>query len=273
MSIKLFFNTLNNTNMTNNSTDTSYYGDLTFKLKVPLQLTNIKKIWNLSIADMIVYIDWSMISAYLLNNIFYYSINGGIETTFTIPDGSYTSTDLKNYLTNNSAFTVTYSTITNKFTFVHSTYNFTLRFDENSAYEELGFKSGYSYTSTAKSLTSSYSIDLSGSRQLFVKTSILTKNIDPQTMSNCSYILDNVPINVDNYNLLSYTSTNYFRAEIIDKYISEIRIQLLDDEYNIIGIKSHWSITLQLDEVDNPSYVEIDLSKIKNNLIIDDNIN
>ena len=133
-----------------------------------------------------------------------------ISYTYTIPDGSYGYYDLLTLFNSNIQLSVSYSSTSGKFTFSHSTYDFTIS-SLRTCYNELGFYN-INYYSSNKSLVSYIPIDLSGTETLYIKTNLVTSNIDSRSGKIGSYILDNIPITVDNFSVLRYYNFYGFRT-------------------------------------------------------------
>ena len=62
-------------------------------------------------------------------------------------------------------------------------------------------------------------------------------------------MLDHIGIDCNNFDLLRYTNITRFKTYIHDTLITYIAITLYDDENNIISIQSHWSLSLEFDEI------------------------
>ena len=247
-SSKIFLNTLSTKTNKNNY---PYLSDVTFYLNSPIKVSEPENQFLISVSDLIIPISWPQISTYLNNNYISYSVNN-VSYTYTIPDGSYTVYQLITQLTGNlNGITIVYSATTNKLAFSHTTYNFTLNFNNSTCYQELGFYQNYSYSSTNQTLTSSIPIDLSGSREIYIGSNLTVKNIDSRDGLITSHLIDHVPIDVSNYDILKYINQTSFKTIIIDNNIIEFRIILYDDENNIIPILHNWSMTLELHEIKN----------------------
>ena len=59
-----------------------------------------------------------------------------------------------------------------------------------------------SYSSSSKILICVRSIDLSGTREIYIRTNLVTRNIDSLNCGTSGKILDSIPIDVDNYSTL-----------------------------------------------------------------------
>lgn len=247
-SFKVFLNTLSDYCTENNY---PYKSNVSFSLNSSIQLTNPHNKFLVSLSDMVLPVSWSQISSYFGNNIIYYTVNS-VSYNYTIPDGSYSAYNIVSQLTGNlNGITITYSQITNKFTFAHTTYDFTIDFTQSKCYQELGFYNNIIYSSSSKSLSSAIPIDLSGSREVYISCNNLTvNNIDSRNGNIVSHIIDHIPIDVGNYDILKYTNSTLFKTAIIDNIIDSFDIILYDDENYVIPILHNWSMTLEFTEVE-----------------------
>ena len=78
-----------------------------------------------SLSNLQIPISWPLISSYIGNNYFEYTLNG-ITYNYTTPDGSYSATDLKTLFNSYISLVLSYNKNNGKFTFTHSTYEFTI---------------------------------------------------------------------------------------------------------------------------------------------------
>ena len=240
------------------------YNDVTLNIKSPIILKDESHEFLISISTFQIPISWPIISDYIGNNIFEYSVNS-IIYTYTIPDGSYSANDLKTIFNNNTSLTVTYSKTTGKYTFTHSTYQFSLT-NNTTCYDEIGFDNS-TYTSTSLSLTGIKPIDLGGSRSIYIKSNLSTQNIDRYGIS--SNIIDIIPIDVSNYDILRYKNYDGFRTKIKNQIIDNINIILEDDKGMKIDINNDWEMVLEINKINIDNAPSIDSSKLIN---IDDEI-
>ena len=109
-------------------------------------------------------------------------------------------------------------------------------------------------------------IDLSGTRKIYIRSNITTKNIDSRNGKNLSNIIDSVPVDVGNFEVLRYNNNEGFRTKINDHIINSINIILEDDNGSEIDINNHCSITLEFNKVINDNIINIDKSQIKPNV-------
>jgi hypothetical protein len=187
------------------------------------------------------------------NNILKYSISSQIFTV-TIPVGNYTSNNLLTVLqallsVNN--FTVSYSGITNQFTFTNSNFDFTFIYDpqsiQSTCFGLLGFSLTYQYSSNKK-LTSDTMLNLCPTRCLCISSSFRTANIQTISLNNNS-ILCSIPINVNPYATITYQNPGY-KTNLNSNIFNSVILNIKDQDGNYINFNSiHWSITLQLEIV------------------------
>jgi hypothetical protein len=238
----------------------SNYNNITYFLDYPLNIKDESHVFLVSISDFQIPTSWPLISTYNNNNQFVYILNG-TTYTYTIPDASYKSSDLLSLFNANILLTVSYSRTTGKFTFTHSTYNFTIT-NATTCSDELGFESGTNYSSSSKSLTSIKPIDLSGTKSLFIRTNLSCSNNDSRSGKTATNIINSIPINVDNFTVLRYVNYDGFRTKIKNQTISEINVIIEDDKQNMININNDYSITFEFNTVINQT-INVDKNDLK----------
>ena len=242
--------------------NSSNYNNITFQLDHAKNIADESHSFIVSISHLENSISWPLISSYYDNNIFVYVLNGTTYTyTYTIPDGSYKYSDLLILFKSNIQLSVSYSKTSGKFTFSHSTYDFTIS-NQTTCYKELGFYN-VDYYSSNKSLESYIPIDLSGTKTLYIRTNLVTDNIDSRSGKQGSYVLDNIPITVDNFFVLRYYNYHGFHTIIKDQTISEINVIIEDGKGQQIDIKNDFSLTLEFNIVMN-DLPNIDKNNLKN---------
>jgi len=235
-----------NTSFPNITFNDSNYNNVTVKLLTPLQLRDEKHDFFISISSFQIPISWPTISSYKGNNIFEYILNS-VTYSYTIPDGSYSANDLKSLLNSNILLTVSYSKTTGKYSFVHSTYEFQIT-TNTTCYYELGFENE-SYTSSSLLLTSIRPIDLSGTRSIYIKSNLSTDNID--RTGKKSNLIDIIPIDVNNFDILRYRNQEGFRTRTNAHLITDINIILEDDRGRYIDINNDWELVLEFNTIIN----------------------
>jgi len=178
------------------------------------------------------------------NNILDMTING-ISNHYVIPLGNYNSQTMMVTLRSiiDPLFTITFNPITNKYTFTHSTYNFTI-LSTSTIGDVLGFSYKTNFSSLSQTLTLPFTCNFNGLNSLNISFSNLnTSNIDSFNKSNSS-IIQTVPIQAGSSQIL-FRKTNDFSFKIKQDTIDFITIALTDDLENSINFNNcHWNLTL-----------------------------
>jgi hypothetical protein len=172
--------------------------------------------------------------------------------TYTIPIGNYTAktiTDYLNSITVLTGITWVLDPITNKYviTSVITPIAFT-----GSATTLLGYVSsdttivippgGYTFPST---------INLTYTTGILIRLdNIQTENRDSETGS--SSIIGRIPITVAPFKVLQYFNAQPFYTTINNRYINNIKVSLLDDDYRPLVLVGNpqWNMTLRIDFAD-----------------------
>jgi hypothetical protein len=172
-----------------------------------------------------------------------------ISYSLVIPQGNYTANTMKTYLnTNLQNISVSYDSTTNKYKFANSQNN---DFSFNSTSSSLGLLgfSGQS-TSTSYSLTSTQTINLNPIRCICVCTNLKTSNININS-KNKSNIVCSIPITTQPNSIITYLNPNNFKINTYANIISSIKIQLMDQDGNLLNLNgANWTMTLQFDVID-----------------------
>jgi len=191
------------------------------------------------------------------NTLFYQEIlvdvngnqTGTINTTLNMSSGNYNAIQLATYLQSNlPRTTVTYSTITGKYTFINSTYNFIIRSQYSTCLSLIGCSTNDLYnTSVLKSLTSFTPANLSPRQCICISSNLPTGNINNQQGSNRS-IICSIPIISQPFSLITYNNINGSKFNLYSNFINFINIKLSDQNGSILNLNGqYFSITLQLD--------------------------
>lgn len=183
------------------------------------------------------------------NNILCYVLSGSV-ITLTIPIGNYTSNSLlsvlKSLIPN---LTITYSTITNKFTFSHPTLNFSFLNTFSTCFSLLGFSKN-DQLSVGKVLISNQMVNLKSTRCICVHSTFRTDNISTSSSLNTS-IICSIPINVSPYSLITYKNHSNYKVNLHTNIFNSVVIRLMDQNGVAIDFNNApWSIVLQLDIID-----------------------
>jgi hypothetical protein len=145
-----------------------------------------------------------------------------------------------------NGFTITYNNITNKLTFVHSTYDFTFNSNSTCLFM-LGFMSSTLYISSSLTLTSVNCVNIQFIKRINLASNLITYNINKSTLNNYS-ILCSLPVNKPPFSIIEYNNINNFRTNLFINNISSIKIKLIDENGNLIDLNGcHFCVTIQLD--------------------------
>ena len=243
----------------NSKNATSYNNNLTSDCNFSLPLIEVDDGYYIHISVKNVSIPYSFYNIDSTNNCLFYqekvvdgngAQTGTINTTLYIPSGNYNAIQLANYLqTNLPRTTVSYSTITGKYTFTNTTYNFIIKSQFSTCLELIGCNQTNDIynTSVLKSYTSYIPANLSPRQCICVTSNLTTNNINNQVGNNRS-ILCSIPINCQPFSLIVYENKADAKFDLYTNNINYINIRLTDQNNNIINLNGqNFSITLQLD--------------------------
>ena len=191
------------------------------------------------------------------NNTFVYQV-GGVITSVSLSTGNYTANTLRDNLNTllNNIFTISYDSIKNKFTITHASTDFTLE-SNTGLLRVLGF-TVKDHISSSNFITSDSIADLSGLGGIFIKTNYMTQSYDSKT-KNFSSILQKIPITQQGNGVVFFNNKSGYKTQIFDKIISEIHIQILDENQNILNMNNaQWRMTLGLDFIYRENFRKVD---------------
>ena len=182
------------------------------------------------------------------NNTLVY-ITNGITTTLNITGGNYNAINLASYLTLNMPnFTVKYNSVSNKFLFTSSAYNFQF-LPVSTCFILLGI-SNTNLSSVNKIYTSLNCVNLLSKACLCIQSNLPTSNINHKNLSEGN-ILVSFPVNVPPYSLITFQNNSNFKTNLFSNTISFINIRIIDQDNNIVDLNGcFFSLTLQIDVVD-----------------------
>ena len=233
----------------NSKTANKYLGGFTsncvFNLPMIVLPRNAKILLSVQSAS----IPYSFYNVDYFNNKLVYSVNGGSDIIITIPQGNYSTTSLKNYLSSVlTGFSITYSSLNNTFSFTHSTSNFVFK-NSSTCMEILGFDETDDYISTAKVLTSVNSINLFTIRNIYIASNNLSLNNINNSTPNLCNILASIPLTSGANSVITYSNTNNVKTGVNDvKNFTLLQVALTDQDGDILDLNGcHWSLTLQID--------------------------
>ena len=205
-------------------------------------------VFMVSLNDFICPITWYTISTYEDNNTLNYQI-GSTQYSYTIPDGNYSANDIVSLFNSTDLYLnyniyTTYDIITNKFNFINlDNLNFSFLYT-STCFELLGFTTDIDHNSTDYELISDDQVDLAGTREIYVKSSLTTMNLDSRIGSLTSNVLAKIPVTGNNGNFIYYQNSTNFRSIVRDRNINMIEIKLEDDRGNALNLTHHYSCSI-----------------------------
>jgi hypothetical protein len=222
----------------NNNADTEFY----------LPLIEIPSQYHLHINVVHASIPFTFYNINSSNNVLNYSIEG-TNYSFIIAQDNYNVVNLKDYLMSNlPGFIITYSPITNKYTFMQDYYGFSF-LNTSTCLNILGF-SQQTITSNGTSLTSTQSVNLNPIRCVCICSDLPSSNISLNS-KNKNNILCSIPITTQPNSIITYLNHNNFKINTYANVLSSIRIQLMDQDGNLLNLNgTNWSMTIQFDVID-----------------------
>lgn len=222
----------------NNNADTEFY----------LPLIEIPSQYHLHVNVVHASIPFTFYNINSSNNVLNYSIEG-TNYSFIIAQGNYNVVNLKDYLMSNlPGFIITYSPITNKYTFTQDYYGFSF-LNTSTCLNILGF-SQQTITSNGTSLTSTQSVNLNPIRCVCICSDLPSSNISLNS-KNKNNILCSIPITTQPNSIITYLNHNNFKINTYANVLSSIRIQLMDQDGNLLNLNgTNWSMTIQFDVID-----------------------
>ena len=169
------------------------------------------------------------------------------DTTYTIPEGNFTATELATTIMNTvsatePSFTVEFSSTTNKYTFSDTT-DFTI---DGTCLSILGL-SGASSSSSAE-LVSTYPVDLTGQNVIYVDIKNLTTFNLSSTTGNRTSIVASILVSVPYGSVLYHENTSGTFFTLQEDHISFIHLRLLgEDQKTLLDLNNfNFSITLEI---------------------------
>jgi hypothetical protein len=181
------------------------------------------------------------------NNSFLSITVSGETTGYNVPYGNYNIETFMTYLSSalGGHFSISYSSINNKITLVHSASEFTIN-STSTIYSVMGFGLGVSYTSIGGSLTMPFTVNFNGVQSLNIHfENINTNNIDSTSRTRNS-IIATIPVNPDG-SVISYTKNYDFHFSINTNTIDYIDIAIRDNlGGNLVNFNNqHFNLVLQ----------------------------
>ena len=206
------------------------YSDCDFTLPV----IEVSEGYTLYLSVFHAIIPFSFYSVNSTNNVLFYSEYQAtpiVNTTVIIPVGNYNANQLAAYLTANlPRTTITYNSITNKFTFTNTTNEFKILTAYSTCQTLIGVSTDNLYnTSSGRSLPLAKQVNLATTRMINISTNLNTGCIN-NLRGNSLDILACIPINNNPYSLIQYTNTSNFKVNLNTNTFNFINIRLLNQD-------------------------------------------
>ena len=198
--------------------------------------------YNMTLSLKNVYIPISFTILNSKNNTFILN-----DTTYTIPEGNYTATELATTIMNTvsatePSFTVEFSSTTNKYTFSDTT-DFTI---DGTCLSILGLPGASS--SSSGELVSTYPVDLTGDNVIYVDVRNLTTFNLSSTSGARTSIIASLLVSVPYGSVLYYEDTNNTQFTLQEDSVSFFHIRLYgEDQTTLLDLNNfNFSITLEI---------------------------
>ena len=178
------------------------------------------------------------------------------NTTIYIPMGNYNANQLATYLSQNLPRTsVSYNSITNKFTFLNTTNNFKIISQYSTCISVLGLSTNDFYnTSIGNSLTLQKQINLATTQIIQIGTNFQSGSLN-NLKNNDMKILCSFPCSNSPYSLITYTNTDNYKIDLNTNIFNSINIKLVNQDGLPLELNQQFfSLTLQLDIVNFVDY-------------------
>ncbi len=185
------------------------------------------------------------------NNLRIFSNN--YVASYYFPDGNYNAntfmTAFRNLLP--AGFTITYDSVINKFSIGYTT-EFSIY--PCSILSVIGgvFDNSTTYTSNiTNTVYLPFPCNFAGLNSFNIRcSSMRTNNLDSFDVCSTSDIIASIPVNAMPNGVIFYEKRNDFEFEFKESIISELQIELMDDQENYLDLNNqHWNLVLQINYV------------------------
>lgn len=211
--------------------------------------SNNKKFMRISLYSLNICREWYNIMNNV-NNILQYSPDGITSSFITIPEGSYSVYELMTALnTLLTGMTITYSLITNKYTF--TPVNSNAYIVPSTCGSFLGLQNGISYTGT---FTSTNPINMLYESDIYINTNMSSGSYNLDNVNNLniqsSTIIDKIPINAPPFaNIIFNANELHASLEIpLIAHLTSARFWITTNRLRkITNLKQPWNMTLKME--------------------------
>ena len=204
------------------------------------------------------------------NNVLQYTVES-VQYSLTIPEGNYNSTTFSAAFktqfeaeTHAKTITLAIDRLTGLLTFSISAFTLAFLYTNSSMYEVLGFDDETNY-SFSDSLTAPHMANLLGVKKIKILSNALAHGgIDSASMSGSS-LLHTLSVDKAAFQLLTYQNPSSHFAKLKRKTISEIDIQLRDENNDLLDMNNiYWDLSIllniyrkfQVSPIDNVIHLE-----------------
>jgi hypothetical protein len=145
-------------------------------------------------------------------------------------------------------FTVTYNSITNKFTFINSLHDFTFS-TSSTCFDIIGFSASETMflSSNNKILVSEYCINMAQNQCICIGSNFQTGNISLNGDKNKKSIICSIPLESQPFSLITYKNSTT-KVNLYSNNLAYINIKLLNQDGKLLNLNGkYFSLTLQLD--------------------------
>jgi hypothetical protein len=176
----------------------------------------------------------------------WYRLEGGEPTLYQIPWEQYSALSLRTMLqTLIPNLSVVYSSIQNKYTFIHASSNFTLLLG-SSCFALLGLTQ-QDHDSNSRTMGSDLCLNMSPVRMILVEVNRGTGNIN-KSSPNAPNILCCIPVTAGFGGVITFMPPVRFSSNLYTNVLEAIDIRLTDQDGAELDLNGcHWSMALQID--------------------------
>jgi hypothetical protein len=241
----------------NSRTATEYYNGLLSDAMYSLPIIEISKTEKAYICVKNAVIPNSFYNINNTNNKLNLILDGD-NFTITFTNGNYNINTFRTHLydllfglnygpgnNNHRHWTIVYNNKLNKLVYTHQFHNFTF-LNTSTCFELMGFKDGFSYTSTGLSLTSTIGCNMFTTKNIYVSSeNFILQNIDSNNHGR-SNIICSIPVQGVSGSFLFY-SDNQRHLVYNTNNLTSFKLKLTDEDGALIDFNDiHYSLTLEI---------------------------
>lgn len=131
--------------------------------------------------------------------------------------------------------------------------------------DKFNYSGIFDFTTNKYILIFPYIGDVSGSKNIYIETNLITNNLS--LSNNSCNILKSIPINVSPYSIIMYNNNENIESIIKNRNVDYLEIKLKDDDNKLINFNNiSWSITLEIKATKKLTYNYFSLDDYFNNI-------